>query len=57
MEYLEFIGTYADIPVTEIVRAFEKTYGRERVRGWIESFEKYGNVRKGKFDVEDVVKP
>jgi len=55
MEYLEFHGTFADIPVTEIVRAFEKTYGRERVLGWIESFERYGDVRKGRFDVEDVV--
>jgi hypothetical protein len=55
MEYLEFHGTYADIPVAEIVGAFEKTYGRERVLGWIESFEKYGNVRKGRFDNEDVV--
>jgi len=56
MEYLKFHETYADIPVTDIVRAWEKTYGRERVRGWIESFEKYGDVRKGNFDVEDVVK-
>jgi transglutaminase-like putative cysteine protease len=55
MEYLEFLGTFADIPVSEIIHAFEKTYGRERVQGWIESFEKYGNVRQGRFDVEDVV--
>jgi transglutaminase-like putative cysteine protease len=55
MEYLEFHGTFADIPVAEIVGAFEKTYGRKRVRDWIESFEKYGNVRKGRFDNEDVV--
>jgi len=26
------------------------------VQGWIESFEKYGDVRKGRFDKEDVVK-
>jgi transglutaminase-like putative cysteine protease len=56
MDYLEFHGTFSDIPVTEIVHAFERTYGRERVQGWIESFEKHGDVRKGKFDVEDVVK-
>jgi transglutaminase-like putative cysteine protease len=55
MEYLEFHGTFADIPVEEIVCAFEKTYGRERVQGWIEDFEKYGNVRKGRFDREDIV--
>lgn len=56
MEYLEFHGTFADIPVKEIVRAFEKTYGRERVQGWIESFERYGDVRKERFDAEDVVR-
>jgi transglutaminase-like putative cysteine protease len=50
MEYLEFHGTFADIPVTDIVRAFEKTCGRERVLGWIESFEKFGDVRKERFD-------
>jgi len=55
MEYLEFHGTFADIPVTEIVRAFEKTYGRKRVAGWIESYEKYGDVRRGHFDSEDIV--
>ncbi len=56
MEYLEFHGTFADIPVEEIVRAFENTYGRERVKGWIESFEKYGDMRKRRFDSEDVVR-
>ncbi len=55
MEYLEFHGTFADIPVDKIVRAFENAYGRERVQGWIESFEKYGDVRKGRFDSEEVV--
>jgi transglutaminase-like putative cysteine protease len=56
MDYLEFHGTYPDIPVAQIVDAFKKTYGDERVLGWIESFEKYGDVRKGRFDNEDVVK-
>lgn len=56
MEYLEFIGSYADIPVNEIVVAFKKTYGQERVQGWIESFEKYGDVRGGRFDTEDVIR-
>jgi transglutaminase-like putative cysteine protease len=55
MEYLAFRGTYADIPVREIVAAFGQTYGEERVRGWIESSEKYGALRPGRFDEEDVV--
>ncbi len=55
MEYLEFLGSFADIPVAQIVDAFEKTYGRDRVQGWIQSFEQNRNVRHGRFDVEDVV--
>ena len=46
MEYLEFYGSYADIPVEEIVAAFKKTYGQDRVQGWIDSFEKFGNIRQ-----------
>ncbi len=56
MEYVEFYGSYADIPVLEIVAAFKRTYGEERVQGWIDSFEKYGEVRRGRFDFEEVVK-
>ena len=55
MEYLEFLGSYADIPVDEIVAAFKKTYGEERVQGWIDSFGKYGNIRQGRFDTEEVL--
>jgi len=55
MEYLEFHGTFADIPVTDIVHAFKKTYGLQRVQSWIENFEKYGDVRKGRFDSEDAI--
>jgi transglutaminase-like putative cysteine protease len=55
MEYLEFLGSYPDIPVAEILNAFEKTYGRERVRGWIESFRNDGNIRRGRFDTEEIV--
>jgi len=42
MEYLADHGTYPDIPVAEIVAAWEGAYGRERVRGWIEAMEKSG---------------
>jgi hypothetical protein len=28
MEYLEYFGTYADIPVAEIPSVWERTYGR-----------------------------
>jgi transglutaminase-like putative cysteine protease len=55
MEYVEFLGSFADIPVDRIVDAFEKTYGRERVQGWIESFQKQEDNPRGHFDTEDVV--
>ncbi len=55
MEYLEFHGSYPDIPVKEIVDSFMRTYGSGRVRGWIESYERFGDIRRGRFDIEDVV--
>jgi transglutaminase-like putative cysteine protease len=55
MEYIEFLGSYQDIPVDEIVASFKKTYGTERVNGWIDSFNKYGDIRKGSFESEDVI--
>jgi transglutaminase-like putative cysteine protease len=56
MEYIEFHGSYPDIPVKEIVSAFKKAYGEDRVQAWIDSFEKFGDMRRGHFDAEDVVK-
>jgi transglutaminase-like putative cysteine protease len=56
MEYIEFHGSFSDIPVRKIIRAFQRTYGRKRVQGWIENFEKFGDIRRGRFDIEDVAK-
>ena len=36
MEYLEYHGTYPDIPVTTILAAWQKAYGEERVTTWME---------------------
>jgi len=44
MEYLEFHGTYADIPVDVILTAWEETYGKDRVRKWIDNLEKDRNA-------------
>jgi transglutaminase-like putative cysteine protease len=55
MEYLADHGTYADIPVDEIVEAWKSTYGRERVRKWIDFFEKSDGKMKRKFENEDIV--
>jgi hypothetical protein len=55
MEYMEFLGSFEDIPVDHIVAAFRETYGNDRVQGWIDDFERDETVRRGRFDVEDVV--
>ena len=39
MEYVDDHGTYADIPVDEIVIGWGKIYGKNRVRDWIEGYE------------------
>ena len=49
MEYLEYHGTYADIPVDTIVTAWEKAYGENRVREWIENFKKQDESALGDF--------
>jgi transglutaminase-like putative cysteine protease len=42
MAYLAYHGTHADVPVNEIVAAWEQAYGRRRVREWIRNFEVSG---------------
>ena len=56
MEYVEYHGTYADIPVEEIVDAWKKVYGEERVKRWIEMFEKAGGKPIRQFYKEQVWK-
>jgi transglutaminase-like putative cysteine protease len=55
MEYLEYEGTYADIPVSTIVSAWKKTYGKDRVERWIQMFERRGGISLADFHEEDAV--
>jgi len=55
MEYTEFLGTYADIPVDIIVAGWEKAYGRERVQAWIRELEEAQGKTIGNFYQEDVI--
>ena len=55
MEYMEFHDSYTDIPVDTIVAAWEKTYGKDRVRKWIWAFEKSGGKSIRDFDSEEVI--
>jgi transglutaminase-like putative cysteine protease len=56
MEYAEYHGSYADIPVGKIVSAWRKAYGSTRVQKWIDAFEQTGGVSIRNFDREEVIK-
>jgi len=55
MEYMEFLGVYADIPVPIIVEAWEKAYGRDLIRRWIKILEEGGSLSPSKFENQDVI--
>jgi len=53
MEYIHDHGTYADIPVEQIIDGWNETYGHERVRKWIKAFEASGGKLKRKLENEE----
>ena len=55
MEYTKFHGIYADVPVGQIVAAWEKAYGEDRVQAWITKFEEEGAQSLSDFEKEDVL--
>jgi len=55
MEYVAYHGSFADVPLAEILRAWEETYGRERVRAWIRLMEASGSGAAPDFYQEDVL--
>jgi transglutaminase-like putative cysteine protease len=55
MEYVDFHGTYADIPVDEIVKGWEKAYGKDRTEQWIAAFEKSHGTSERDFESEEVI--
>ena len=55
MEYVDDHGTFADIPVDELVIAWEKIYGKDRVEQWIAGYEKTGGKLGFNFDKEEVL--
>mgnify|MGYP005839261547 CR=1 FL=1 len=54
MEYESFLGTHADVPVADILAAWEATYGKDRVSGWISEFERSIVAAESGFETEDV---
>ena len=55
MEYVDDHGTYADIPVNEIVLGWETIYGKYRVQQWIEGYKRSNGKTGRDFDKEEVV--
>lgn len=56
MEYVAFHGSFADVPVEKIVRAWETAYGRQKVQDWIRLMENSQASVQRDFYAEDVIK-
>jgi hypothetical protein len=56
MEYVKDHGTFADIPFDRIIDSWKALYGAERIRQWIDAFEKSGGKRYRKLENEDWVR-
>jgi transglutaminase-like putative cysteine protease len=54
MEYVAFRGVYPDVPVDQIVEAWKKAYGEDRVEGWIKRFEEAEGRSLSDFEREEV---
>jgi transglutaminase-like putative cysteine protease len=55
MEYVNFCGIYADVPVDQIVDAWKRAYGEDRVQRWIKMFEEESDHSLSDFEKEDVL--
>ena len=55
MEYVTYHGTYDDVPLEAILRAWEEAYGKARIDGWIAELEKSGGKSSRNFDTETVL--
>ncbi len=55
MEYVTFHETYHDIPLNIILAVWEETYGKDRVRKWIEDVEKAKGKPVSDFYSEDIL--
>lgn len=53
MEYLKFHESRSDVPVDEIVNAFEEEYGKDRVQAWKKEWKTFQGLLRN-FNKEDV---
>jgi transglutaminase-like putative cysteine protease len=42
VEYLDYLGSYADLPLDDLLEGWNRTYGEDRVASWIASLEAGG---------------
>jgi len=54
MEYVSFLGTRADVPVAQIIAAWEGAYGKERVSRWIRESGGSAGTGNSAFETEEV---
>jgi transglutaminase-like putative cysteine protease len=55
LEYLEYHGSYSDVPVDHIIAEFRKKYGNELVQKWIDAFDSMRGIAARRFEQETVV--
>ncbi len=55
MEYLEFHGSFADLPLDEIIVNWRRVYGADRVEQWIHMFEQARGTAERNIMAEDVL--
>jgi len=55
MEYLEYHGSFADVPIDKIMAASIKEYGADRVQKWQIEFQTSGGKSLRDFHSEDIV--
>ncbi len=55
MEYVKDRGTFADIPIDVILDGWKEVYGEEKVRAWIEIYERSGDRSPRDFYKEDII--
>ena len=55
MEYLEYHGYYADVPIDKMMAANIKEYGEDNVKKWIEAFQETGGKPVRDFYSEEVI--
>ena len=48
-------GSFADVPLDRILGTWRRTYGTQRVNGWIEALEQAAGRSQRNFFTEDVI--